>query len=158
MENNKGFYRGSHWKQHVQCSTVRVCVTIQVSLGDGSAIQERYLNKTLEDAIGVKWIANHSIYKSLSHSHKLFHLATVYQTKAKVCRWGFNRVFRPIGASTQSLYKVHNWLVVSTHLKNVIQNRNLSKIGVNIKKKLETTGPVERIVLVPWLLVGVSTT
>ena len=33
-----------------------------------------------------------------------------------------------------------NWLVVSTHLKNISQIENLPQIGVNIKKKnIETT-------------------
>ena len=32
-----------------------------------------------------------------------------------------------------------HWLVVSTHLKDISQNGNLPQIGVNIKKRFETT-------------------
>jgi len=40
---------------------------------------------------------------------------------------------------TVSLKK--NWLVVSTHLKNISQNKNLPQIGMKIRK-IETTDPI----------------
>ena len=45
-----------------------------------------------------------------------------------------------------------NSVVVSTPLKNISPNRNLPQIGVKIKKIIETTGHVDRTVLVPWLI------
>ena len=42
-----------------------------------------------------------------------------------------------------------NSVVVSTPLKNISPNRNLPQIGVKIKKIIETTGHVDRTVLVP---------
>ena len=33
----------------------------------------------------------------------------------------------------QKLLDLHNWLVVSTHLKNISQNGNLPRVGMKIK-------------------------
>ena len=41
------------------------------------------------------------------------------------------------------------WLVVSTHLKNISQVGNLPTNRVKVKKIFETTGHVDRTVLVP---------
>ena len=36
-----------------------------------------------------------------------------------------------------------NWLVVSTHLQNISQHRNLPQIGVNIEKICEFSPPIK---------------
>ena len=40
---------------------------------------------------------------------------------------------------SQTINTIHNWLVVSTPLKNISQNGNLPQIGMEIKKIFETT-------------------